>query len=300
MLPPYLTRRKGVFNVPAPDQLSFHYALAAAMHDGNRRRGQLQYLDIILLKNWVQIEYPIQINDLIRLTNGTLNSKSTPLVFNLYTIDDDGGMKKRCIYFGNEDDKACISILYHEGRFYFITNFARFMSGKMAHRGRCFYCQRCLLRFSCDSKRKAHQRFCDYITIYSSFPIDAKTIRDQDFLQLPKETSTFNINTTPSVFDFIEKRHVRLYREEENRAMRLATKPEPAKCSAKQAIRLSKGSKVMASSSAASSSAATAYWTNRMKLEMTGFSMEHKEEHQYEVSVGRDQAKMSIDDADED
>ena len=265
MLPPYLSRRKCVFNVPAPHQLSFHYALAAGMHHDSLRRGQLQYLDTILLKHWADIEYPIHINDLIRLTNGTLNDKSTPMIFNIYTIDDEDGMKKRCIYFGNEDDKDCMSILYHEGRFYFITNFARFMSGKMAHRGRCFYCQRCLMRFSCDSKRKAHQRFCDYITIYSSYPIDATTIRDQDFLQLPKETSKFNIKTSPSVFDYIEKRHERLYNEEQNRAMRLATRPEAAKCSAKQAIRLSKGGKVMSSSSAA-----TAYWTKMMKLDTTG------------------------------
>ena len=281
MLPPNLSRRKGIFNVPAPDELSFHYALAAAQHVGYRHRGQLQYLDTILLNDWFQIEYPIQLKDLNRLTNATLNSKRTPLVFNIYTIDDADGTKKRCIYFGNEDDKACISLFYHDGRFYFISNFARFMSGKMAHRGRCFYCQRCLLRFSCDSKRKTHQKFCDYLTIFSSFPIDSKTIRDQDILQLPKETNNYHINTAPSVFEMIKKRHERLFREEENRVMRMALSPEATKSLAKQAIRLSKGGKVMTSSMAA-----TAYWTKRMKVDTSGSIVGQKAEQQDDVCVG--------------
>ena len=221
MLPEYLTRRKAVVNVPAPNQLSFHFVLAATLRSGKLHRGQLEYLDIIIRNGWEQIDYPIQVDQLNRLITWTFNSKSDPLVFNIYTIDDTEGKKKRCIYFGNEWDTACIFILYHEGRFYLINNFSRFMSGNKAHRRRCFHCQRCLLRFTSDSKRKTHQESCDYQVIFSSFPIDATAIRDRDHLELPKATSKFNLKTDHNVLEWIEKQE-HLTRQDPNRAKKVA------------------------------------------------------------------------------
>ena len=229
MLPEYLIRRKGVVNVPAPNQLSFHFALAASEHSGNRRRGQLEYMNTILRKGWHQINYPIQLIQLIRLTNGTLNTTSTPLVFNVYTIDDAEGKKKRCIYFGNERNDPCIFLLYHEGRFFFIRNFGRFLAGQNDQQHRCFNCERCLLRFNSELKRREHQASCDFQVIFSSLPLDSTTIQDRDHLELPNATSKFNVKLDRGVFQWIRKKHERLAWEETNRVKRLAAKTEEKK-----------------------------------------------------------------------
>ena len=220
MLPPFILRRKGVLNVPAPNHLSFHYCLAASQHKKKLHRGQLEYLQIIRDNGWDSIDYPIQLKQLTQLANGTLNGKR--LSMNIYTIDDDEGKIKRCIFYGFDPLGSTINLVYHQGRYYYISNFGRFMGTMNSNRHRSFFCRQCLRAFRFDGDRISHEAYCEEDIVFSIMPID--DLKDSPwkkiFLQLPMEDSEFNDKMVFPVKEEIQRKYDKLKKQEEQKEVR--------------------------------------------------------------------------------
>ena len=148
-----------------------------------------------------------------------MGKRKKSLSLYIYTIDDEEGKIKRCIFFGTEGNEVTVNILYHEGRYYYIRNFARFMSGTKPDRRRVYYCKHCLSCYKKESTQVEHQLDCAFHCNFSANRFCDPTIERLYNLQLPDRNSKFYNKTECSANEYIEKKLKRYFSHRKKKAM---------------------------------------------------------------------------------
>ena len=179
MLPAFLRNKKAIVTVPGPVQKSLAYCYLAHLRKQNLKRRLKDYNIEYNLRKLYNIEYPV--------TPRHLNFIRYDLhqILNIYTIDDEAGHERRCIYFNNpRASERTPNVLFYKGRFYLIRNFNKFAGGNIKSRRRRYYCERCLAPLTTLDKWHAHQPACKQqvtfaLRVDGKSPIEAESLPEE-------------------------------------------------------------------------------------------------------------------------
>ena len=188
MLPAFLRKKKAIVTVPGPMQKSLAYCYLAHQRKQNLKRRLKDYNIEYNLRKLYNIEYPV--------TTRHLNFIRYDLhqTLNIYTIDDEAGHERRCIYFNNpRAGERTPNVLFYKGRFYLIRNFNKFAGGNIKSRRRRYYCERCLAPLTTLDKWHAHQPACEHQVVFA-LRIDGKTPVEVE--SLPEECEPADVALT--------------------------------------------------------------------------------------------------------
>ena len=179
MLPSFLRNKKTIVRVPGAIQKSLAHCYIMHHLKKQQQRRVSEYDKKYQEKKLYKIEYPVKMRH-VNFIRYDLHQ-----VMNIYTIDDENGHERRCIYFLNEraSDRA-LNVLFYKGRFYLIRNFNRFACGNRKSRRRRYYCERCLLSFTNSGQCCQHQINCKHELLFAlrfdgSTPIAADSLPEE-------------------------------------------------------------------------------------------------------------------------
>ena len=156
-VPQYIERKKAMINVVNEDNRIFGYALISCFESQNKFFGSSEIeCDRHFIKYKLDtLQYPVELCDI-----GGIEQR-IKVAINVYGYYDDKSHKRYPIYISDHKFDTQIDLFYWEGRYAWIKNFSRFMSGATStNQGKRVHCRRCLQGFKSESTQAKHLPFC--------------------------------------------------------------------------------------------------------------------------------------------
>ena len=155
-LPMFLLRKRAIVNVKNNDNRCFGYAILAALHpqDQNPNRPIL-YDPYFQQHNLHTLTYPVANDKLAEV------ERHIGIAINVYGFYDDLGLARYPIYVSNMNAARQVDLLYWNNHYAWIKNFSSFMFDfKNTHKGKTFWCKRCLGHFCREESLILHKQYC--------------------------------------------------------------------------------------------------------------------------------------------
>ena len=166
-LPNFLAKKKAIVNVQNRDNRCFGYALLSSLHPANHHPERAYAYDRFFdnypaLKN---LDYPISLEHLEEI------ERKIQIPFNVFTFTDDDGEARKPAYLSRISPDVAADLLFWDGHFAWIRNFARFASDITKSEHKQWICKRCLGHFTMEHVLQRHQLNCvsidDFKQIYT-------------------------------------------------------------------------------------------------------------------------------------
>ena len=173
-LPEFLAHKKAIINVKNLDNRCFGYAMLAALNPQISNPQQPSALDKLFLRHRLaNIQYPVAAEQLPFI------ERELGIALNVYGFYDDKGMSRYPIYVSNMKVEKQIDLLYWDNHYAWIKNFSAFLGDINKHKGKTFWCKRCLGHFCKEDSLKKHQEYCsrgNYDSVLYTLPPEGTRI----------------------------------------------------------------------------------------------------------------------------
>ena len=167
-LPDFLEKKKAIINVINTDNRCFGYAVLSALYPNQTHPNRASNYDHLFAKHHLnELQYPIE-PERIPTIEDTLK-----ISINVYTYRDDEGKGRYTIYVSSKTNTRQIDLLYFKEHYAWIKHFSRFASDISKHKGKLFFCKRCLGHFNSETVLERHKGNClkdDYCQIIFTMP----------------------------------------------------------------------------------------------------------------------------------
>lgn len=156
-LPEFLSRKKAIVNINNLDNRCFGYAVAAALtesdngHNLNRYRG---YYPMFHRYGLDRIDYPVFPHQI------SVIEDQLQININLFSFYDEEGRARYPIYISQKEFDQTVDLLYWDEHYAWIKSFSRFMGDVNRHKGKLFWCKRCLGHFQREQALETHKLYC--------------------------------------------------------------------------------------------------------------------------------------------
>ena len=154
-LPMFLLAKKAIVNVQNKDTRCFGYALLSALHPQECHSTRPQKYNAFFAEHQLDtLDYPVRVDQLEEI------EAKLGIPFNVFSFFDDEGKGRYPLYLSRFSPEDAIDLLYWDEHYAWIKSFSRFMADATAHRGRLWYCKRCLGHFSAERILNEHLEYC--------------------------------------------------------------------------------------------------------------------------------------------
>lgn len=155
-LPDFLKRKMAIINVENSDERCFGFAILSALHPVERHANRVGcytrfFDDHPALRD---LQYPVGLDHFEEI------EERIQVPFNVFTFYDDKGEARYPLYLSRVDANRAVDLLFWDGHFAWIKNFARFMADRNTNGHVRFFCRRCLGRFTSEIVLQSHQQHC--------------------------------------------------------------------------------------------------------------------------------------------
>ncbi|KAF0147428.1 MAG: hypothetical protein FD143_3066 [Ignavibacteria bacterium] len=168
ILPEFLEKKKAIVNVINTDNRCFGYAILSALYPKQTHPNRPTNYDHLFEKHHLNnLPYPIQPISIPEI------EESLKITINVYTYRDDEGKGRYTLYVSSKTHKIQIDLLFFKEHYAWIKHFSRFACDISKHKGKLFFCKRCLGHFSSEAVLIRHKGNClkdDYCQVIYTMP----------------------------------------------------------------------------------------------------------------------------------
>ena len=159
-VPQFLQQKRAIINVQNNDNRCFAYAILSALEPiDSSKHPELPawYTHRFDAYGLNDIEYPVAVNQVPDL------EEKLKIRINIFSFHDDKGIARYPIYISKKPYTSEVDLLYWAEHYAWIKSFSRFMGRMTKHKGKSFWCKRCLGHFSVKTALDKHHLFCQNV-----------------------------------------------------------------------------------------------------------------------------------------
>ena len=167
-LPQFLLRKMAIVNVVNKDNRCFGYAILSALYPNQTHPNRASNYNHLFDKHHLStIQYPVKPEDIPYI------EENLHIAVNLYTYRDDEGKGRYTLYVSSKNYTKQIDLIFFKDHYAWIKDFGRFACDITKHKGKLYFCKRCLGHFNSEAVLNRHSGNClkdDYCQVIYTMP----------------------------------------------------------------------------------------------------------------------------------